>query len=78
MNGRRTLSLVIVLAVICVAGLVIMLVADAALWDRIGFALTAAPLVIGLWRIFSAQPPPRRQTSAAEEDDTSFTDMEGE
>lgn len=75
MNGRRTLLLVTVLALASITGLVIMLVADASLWDRTGFALTAAPLVVGLWRAFSAKPPPRRQ---AAEDDPLLADAEGE
>jgi bacteriorhodopsin len=49
MNGRRTLALVLVLALICIAGIVGMLLSDSAL-DWLFFAMTAAPLLIGAWR----------------------------
>ncbi len=50
MNARRTLSLVVVLALLCVGGIVGMLLADGA-WDWLFFALTALPLVIGALRV---------------------------
>lgn len=65
MNGRRTLALVLVLALICIAGIVGMLLSDSAL-DWLFFAMTAAPLLIGAWRWWKSRGDegPRRQESA--------------
>ncbi|WP_242113273.1 hypothetical protein [Luteimonas aquatica] len=49
MNGRGSLSLVLVLALICMAGIVGMLLGDGVL-DAACFAMAAVPLLVGLWR----------------------------
>lgn len=65
MNGRRTLTLVLVLALICIAGIVGMLLSESAL-DWLFFAMTAAPLLIGAWRWWASRgnKVPQRQKSA--------------
>lgn len=50
MTGRRALGLVIVLALLAMAGIVGMLLATRG-WDVLFFLMTAAPLILGagLW-----------------------------
>ena len=50
MNGRRTLSLVIVLALISAGGIIGMLLVDGGLWDKVLFIVAALPLIYGFWR----------------------------
>lgn len=65
MNGRRTLALVLVLALICIAGIVGMLLSESSL-DWLFFAMTAAPLLIGAWRWWVSRggEMPQRQRNA--------------
>ncbi len=55
---HNTLRWVSLLAVISITGLVIMLIADAVLWDRLGFVLTALPLIVGLGCYLRARRTP--------------------
>ncbi len=49
MNARKTLSLVVAMALLSVAGIIGMLLVESA-WDWAGFALAALPLMVGGWR----------------------------
>ncbi|HEY1075613.1 MAG TPA: hypothetical protein VGE51_02910 [Fontimonas sp.] len=57
---RRPLALVGVLAVLSICGLVTMLLAGSTLGDTAGFALTALPLVVGVWQLRRARMPASR------------------
>ncbi len=49
MTGRRTLALVLLLALAAIAGIVGMLLAEGG-WDLLFLAMTALPLLVGGWR----------------------------
>jgi len=48
MTGARAMWLVVALALVSVAGIVGMLLAESG-WDGLFFAMTALPLAAGLW-----------------------------
>lgn len=53
MTGARALCLVLALALVAIGGIVGMLLAEGA-WDRLCFAMTALPLLVGAgccWRM---------------------------
>lgn len=49
MMGQKTLRLVLVMALLSIAGIIGMLLVDSG-WDWAFFALTALPLAVGGWR----------------------------
>lgn len=67
MNG--TVLRVCILALLCMAGLIAMLVTEAVLWDRAFLLLTALPLIVGGWSFSKARAARR---------DTAPTSVEGE
>jgi hypothetical protein len=48
MTGQKTLRLVLLMALLSIAGIIGMLLVDSAL-DWLGFALAALPLAVGAW-----------------------------
>lgn len=61
MNGRRTMLLVAALALLSIAGIVGMLLADGA-WDGCFLALTALPLIVGSWRVHTLRKTTGKST----------------
>ncbi len=55
-SARTPLLLVGLLAVLGICGLITMLLAHSAGWDRAGFLLTALPLIVGIRRWYRERP----------------------
>ena len=49
MTGQPAMTLVLVLAVLCGAGIVGMLLVEAGAWDGVLFVVAALPLLVGGW-----------------------------
>ncbi|HET8880741.1 MAG TPA: hypothetical protein VFM56_01075 [Solimonas sp.] len=50
MSGRRTLLLVVALALLCAGAIIGMLLVDGGALDRLLFVVAALPLAYGFWR----------------------------
>jgi membrane protein implicated in regulation of membrane protease activity len=50
MNGRRTLLLVVALALLSAGAIIAMLLVDGGAFDRLLFVVAALPLAYGFWR----------------------------
>lgn len=57
MMGQKTLRLVLVMALLSIAGIIGMLLVDSG-WDWAFFALTALPLAVGGWRYVAERVSP--------------------
>lgn len=65
---KKPLRGVLVLALLAIGGIIGMLLAGGIVWDRLFFALTALPLVIGAWRGWTHRQTGRRAPAGVRDD----------